>query len=78
MSDDNFSDFSDLIPEDALPSVAIKIVCFYDRDGEELSNWSVHGDTPLHVILGLMEYAKQRMFFEYETLDELEEEVDDE
>ena len=65
-----FKNFADIIPNEALPGIGIRVVSFYTADGEEFSNWSVEGDAPLHAVLGLIEFAKQRMFAEYEYVDE--------
>ena len=57
-----FALFEDLIPEDNLPIVGLRMVLYVDEEGDLVYNWESEGNPEVTSILGLIELVKNSMF----------------
>ena len=55
---DDFGAFADLIPEGAIPTQGIRILCVLDADGNESYTWQLSGTDDTFVTIGLLEWTK--------------------
>lgn len=62
---DEFAPFRELIDDEGIPMVGVRVVVFLDQDGTEQFRVKADGEARLSTTLGLLEYAKA-IFIDYE------------
>src|SRR5689334_8429584 len=66
-------DFSDLMPEGAMPVTWFRCVQYITKEGEQLDNMDWSEDVPRSSILGLLEISKLKFYAFQQECDEADE-----
>lgn len=57
---DNLENYSDMLPEGTVPMFGVRILAYYDEDGQMAYKFSSEetGNTPITSLIGLLEMVK--------------------
>lgn len=57
---ENQEQYEDMLPEDAIPIAGIRIISYYDLEGQMAYKTAIdeNGSTPVTTIIGLLEMSK--------------------